>query len=250
MQRQPNAGPHEGSRPRFTPLHPTDPTIHPRGVRGDPRPRRPASRHYPTTPGQPPAPRAARAKASGPTNLAPRPTRSPPTPSTPTRPGPTRATRLKHGKVTAPQPVKDFAAMEAEEGAGACAGGSLGPSLGAARRGQTWAVPTSLRCASFSGPAQIRREIRSVATFSRRPSAAWGSLGVAQTTYEVSWMGPPRFELESIPPQGTRIPSYPTGPIFCGLRRSRWGGARRPKRDWYLVASGGVGRIAPGPPGF
>ena len=25
-------------------------------------------------------------------------------------------------------------------------------------------------------------------------------------------MGPPRFELKSIPPQGTRMPSYPTGP--------------------------------------
>ena len=25
-------------------------------------------------------------------------------------------------------------------------------------------------------------------------------------------VGPPRFELKSIPPQGTRMPSYPTGP--------------------------------------
>jgi len=25
-------------------------------------------------------------------------------------------------------------------------------------------------------------------------------------------VGPPRFELESIAPQATRIPSYPTGP--------------------------------------
>jgi hypothetical protein len=27
-------------------------------------------------------------------------------------------------------------------------------------------------------------------------------------------MGPLRFELKSIPPQGTRMPSYPTGPYM------------------------------------
>ncbi len=26
-------------------------------------------------------------------------------------------------------------------------------------------------------------------------------------------MGPPRFELELLPPQGRRMPSYPTGPL-------------------------------------
>jgi len=31
-------------------------------------------------------------------------------------------------------------------------------------------------------------------------------------------VGPPRFELESIPPQGTRMPSYPTGPGILSLK--------------------------------